>query len=218
MMKTLDLNKEAIINAYNNGQSLNAIANTYDTYAISIRRLLEKEGVPLRHDAKTSGSCYVKDGEKLIEWAKTQGRLVTKAELAQIIGTKKLSPSYFEKYPELSKYIVTYERDEFQDYIQKLYEWLQKMKIPYKPNDRTKIQMSLTALLLGEYDGLALQLDIKPTNMSKKQYEKNIKEKIERGTAAGIHILFLQKEHFENLDGVIELLDSMKYSKRGSNR
>ena len=214
-MKTLDSNKEAIINAYNNGQSMNAIANTYNTYPISIRRLLEKEGVPLRHDAKTPGSCYVKDGKKLIEWAKTQGRLVTKAELAQIVGTKKLSPSYFEKYPELSKYIVTYERDEFQDYIQKLYEWLQKMNIPYKPNDRTKIQMSLTALLLGEYDGLALQLDIKPTNMSKKQYEKNIKEKIERGIAAGIHILFLQKEHFENLDGVIELLDSMKYSKRG---
>lgn len=212
-MKTLDSNKEAIINAYNNGQSMNAIANTYNTYPISIRRLLEKEGVPLRHDAKTPGSCYVKDGKKLIEWAKTQGRLVTKAELAQIIGTKKLSPSYFEKYPELSKYIVTYERDEFQDYIQKLYEWLQKMNIPYKPNDRTKIQMSLTALLLGEYDGLALQLDIKPTNMSKKQYEKNIKEKIERGIAAGIRILFLQKEHFENLDSIVELLDDMKYSK-----
>ena len=212
-MKTLDSNKEAIINAYNNGQSMNAIANTYNTYPISIRRLLEKEGVPLRHDAKTPGSCYVKDGEKLIEWAKTQGRLVTKAELAQIVGTKKLSPSYFEKYPELSKYIVTYERDEFQDYIQKLYEWLQKMNIPYKPNDRTKIQMSLTALLLGEYDGLALQLDIKPTNMSKKQYEKNIKEKIERGITAGIRILFLQKEHFKNLDSVVELLDNMRHLK-----
>lgn len=213
-MKTLILNnKEAIINAYNNGQSMNSIASTYNTYAISIRRLLEKEGIPLRHDAKTPGSCYVKDGEKLIEWAKTQGRLVTKAELARIVGTKKLSPSYFEKYPELSKYIVTYERDEFQDYIQKLYEWLQKMNISYKPNDRTKIQMSLTALLLGEYDGLALQLDIKPTNMSKKQYEKNIKEKIERGIAAGIRILFLQKEHFKNLDSVVELLDNMRHLK-----
>ena len=55
---------------------------------------------------RRSGEPYVQNGEKLIEWAKAQGRLVTKAELAEVIGTKRLSPSYFIKYPELSKYVV----------------------------------------------------------------------------------------------------------------
>ena len=93
-------NKEAkIIDAYNSGQSMNAIAKEFHTYPTSIRRILKRHNVKLRHDTRKKGELYVKDGEKLIEWAKAQGRLVTKDELAEVVGRKILSPSYFLKYP-----------------------------------------------------------------------------------------------------------------------
>jgi len=122
----MELNSEEIIKAYNEGESLNAIAKKFHTYPTSIKRRLEKEGIELRHDIKKSGKHYVQDGEKLIEWAKAQGRPVTKLELAQVIGRKKLSPSYFEKYPELGQYIITREQNDIQKYSEKLYDWLQK--------------------------------------------------------------------------------------------
>ncbi|HAH17446.1 MAG TPA: hypothetical protein DCL29_00250 [Eubacterium sp.] len=209
-MKTQTINKKQIINAYNNGQSLNAIAKEFHTYATSIKRILEKENVELRHDSKRAGQLYVKDGEKLIEWAKAQKRLVTKTELAHVIGRKKLSPSYFEKYPELGRYVTTREQSELQIYSQKLYDWLQKTGIQYKPNDRTKINMSVTALLLGEYEGLALQIHIKPKCISKKQYEERVKAKVRKASKSGIFIIWLNKDHFENLDSTIGLLNAFK--------
>ena len=57
---------EAIIEAYNNGESMNSIARALGTYATSVKRILEKHDVELRHDDKKEGSLYVKDGEKLI--------------------------------------------------------------------------------------------------------------------------------------------------------
>ena len=168
-MKELD--KDKIIEAYNNGQSLTSIAKDLHTYATSVRRVLERYGIELRHDSKKAGELYVQDGKKLIDWAKAQGRLVTKTELAQVIGRSRLSPSYFKKYPELGQYIITQEPTELQEYSQKLYNWLQKKGIQYKPNDRTKLKVGVTALLLGEYEGLALQIHIKPTYVSKKKYE-----------------------------------------------
>lgn len=207
-MKTIDTTK--IIEAYNNGQSMTSIAKEFHTYATSIKRILEKHNVELRHDNKRAGELYVKDGEKLIEWAKSQNRLVTKTELAQVIGRRRLSPSYFEKYPELGQYIATHEQSELQLYSQKLYEWLKKTGIQYKPNDRTKIKMSVTALLLGEYEGLALQVYIKPKCISRKKYEEDVKTKVRRARENGVFIIWLNETHFENLDSMIGLLNAFK--------
>ena len=207
-MKELDRDK--IIEAYNNGQSLTSIAKDLHTYATSVRRVLERYGVELRHDTKKAGELYVRDGKKLIDWAKAQGRLVTKTELAQVIGRSRLSPSYFEKYPELGQYIITKEPTELQEYSQKLYDWLQKNGIQYKPNDRTKLKVGVTALLLGEYEGLALQIHIKPTYVSKKKYDETVKTKVRRASKNGIFIIWLSENHFEDLDSMIGLLDAFK--------
>lgn len=75
----------AIISAYEKGQSINSIAKTFETYPTSIKRILEKNKIELRHDSRKKGEVYVEDGEKLLEWAKAQGRLVTKSELAKVI-------------------------------------------------------------------------------------------------------------------------------------
>lgn len=205
---------EAIINAYNNGESMNSIAHAFKTHATTIQRILEKNDVILRHDTKKEGKLYVKDGEKLIEWAKQQDRLVTKAELAAIIGRKKLSPSYFIKYPELGHYVQTRTQKSLENYIDKLYSWLRENNIPYKPNDRTVLGgLSIDALLLGEYSNLALQISERATYVSKKKHDETLQLKLERAEKAGLQIIFLNKEHFEDLDSIKGLLDSLKYSK-----
>ena len=197
---------EAIIEAYKNGESMNSIARAFGTYAATVKRILEKHGVELRHDHKTEGSLYVKDGEKLIEWAKAQGRLVTKAELAKIAGTKRLSPSYFIKYPELGQYVETMSQNELGEYYDKLYSWLKENDIPYKPNDRTRLGVSVDALLLENYAGLALQIAEKPKTMSLKNYEEKSMIRIFRASEAGITLIHLKKHDFENLDKLKDLL------------
>lgn len=207
----MKIDYEAIIKAYNEGESMNSIARAFGTYTTTIKRILEKHNVELRHDTRVEGELYVKDGDKLIEWAKAQGRPVTKAELAKVIGRKKLSPSYFIKYPELGQYVQTRTQKSLESYINKLYSWLRENNIPYKPNDRTVLSgLSIDALLLGEYSNLALQISEKATYVSKKKHEENIKQKMERAEKAGIRIIFLNKDHFENLDDVKLLLDSLK--------
>lgn len=206
----MKIDNQAIIDAYKNGQSLNAIARAFDTYATTVKRVLEKNGVELRHDAVTKGAIIVQDGEKLIEWAKSQGRPVTKSELAKVLGKKRLTPSYFIKYPELGKYVVRREQKDIEKYTEKLYQWLNDNHIQYKPNDRTKLKVSVDALLLGEYSGLAIQIQEKPTCISTKKFEERIKLKMRRAKEADIVIVFLNKEHFEDLDGIKGLLDSLK--------
>lgn len=206
----MKIDNQAIIDAYNNGESMNAIARTFGTYATTVKRILEKHDVPLRHDTVKEGVLYVKDGEKLLEWAKSQDRLVTKTELAKVIGRKKLSPSYFIKYPELGKYVVRREQQELREYSQKLYEWLESNNISYKPNDRTKLGVSVSALLLEDYSGLAIQIQEKPSCVSNRKYEEDTKLKMRRAKEAGIVIVFLNKEHFEDLDSIKGLLDSLK--------
>lgn len=197
---------EKIITAYNNGQSMTSIANDYNTYATSIRRLLIKNNVELRHDSLKEGQLYVKHGEELIEWAKAQGRPVTKTELAKLIGVKHLSPSYFIKYPELGQYVATREQNELKEYSQKLYDWLQKNNIQYKPNDRTRLKVSVTALLLGDYSDIVLQIAIKPKCMSLKKYSEDMIEKKNRAHEQDMTILFLHKTDFEDLDLLKERL------------
>ena len=206
----MKIDNQAIIDAYNDGQSLNSIARAFGTYATTVRRVLEKNGVKLRHDTFKKGTIMVQDGEKLIEWAKAQGRLVTKSELAKVLGRKRLSPSYFVKYPELGKYVVSREQKDIQEYVKRLYQWLSENNIQYKPNDRTKLSVSVDALLLGEYTGLAIQIQEKPKYVSVKKHEESIKLKMRRAKEAGIIIVFLNKEHFEDLDSIKGLLDSLK--------
>lgn len=206
----MKIDNQAIIDAYKNGQSLNAIARAFGTYATTVKRVLEKNGVELRHDAITKGAIIVQDGEKLIEWAKSQGRPVTKSELAKVLGKKRLTPSYFIKYPELGKYVVRREQKDIEKYTEKLYQWLNDNHIQYKPNDRTKLKVSVDALLLGEYSGLAIQIQEKPTCISTKKFEERIKLKMRRAKEADIVIVFLNKEHFEDLDSIKGLLDSLK--------
>lgn len=206
----MKIDNQAIIDAYNEGQSLNSIARAFGTYATTVRRVLEKNGVKLRHDTFKKGTIMVQDGEKLIEWAKAQDRLVTKSELAKVLGKKRLTPSYFIKYPELGKYVVGREQTELEEYYQKLYTWLQDNNIDYKSNDRTRLNVSVDALLLGEYTGLAIQIQEKPKYVSVKKHEESIKLKMRRAKEAGIIIVFLNKEHFEDLDSIKGLLDSLK--------
>ena len=206
----MKIDNQAIIDAYKNGQSLNAIARAFGTYATTVKRVLEKNDVELRHDAITKGAIIVQDGEKLIEWAKSQGRPVTKSELAKVLGKKRLTPSYFVKYPELGKYVVRREQKDIEKYTEKLYQWLNDNHIQYKPNDRTKLKVSVDALLLGEYSGLAIQIQEKPTCISIKEFEERIKLKMRRAKEADIVIVFLNKEHFEDLDSIKGLLDSLK--------
>lgn len=206
----MKIDNQAIIDAYKNGQSLNAIARAFGTYATTVKRVLEKNGVELRHDAITKGAIIVQNGEKLIEWAKSQGRPVTKSELAKVLGKKRLTPSYFVKYPELGKYVVRREQKDIEKYTEKLYQWLNDNHIQYKPNDRTKLKVSVDALLLGEYSGLAIQIQEKPTCISTKKFEERIKLKMHRAKEADVVIVFLNKEHFEDLDSIKGLLDSLK--------
>lgn len=207
----MKIETSAIIEAYENGQSINSIAKVFGTYPTSIKRVLERNNVKLRHDSRKKGELYVQDGEKLLEWAKAQGRLVTRTELAAVIGKTKLSPSYFIKYPELGQYVETRTQKSLKAYVNKLYDWLKKNNIPYKPNDRTILEgVSIDALLLGEYSNLAIHISERATYVSKKKHEENIKQKMERAEKAGIRIIFLNKDHFENLDDVKLLLDSLK--------
>jgi len=197
---------EKMITKYNNGDSLNSIAKDFHTYPTTIKRILEKHDVELRHDERKEGRLYVKDGEKLIEWAKAQKRLVTKAELAKVAGTKRLSPSYFIKYPELGQYVVIHEQNELQEYSQKLYNWLQKNNIPYKPNDRTKLKVSVTALLLGDYSDIVMQIAIKPKCVSLKKYSEDMIGRKNRAHEQDMRILFLHEEDFKDLDTLKERL------------
>lgn len=207
----MKIETSAIIKAYKKGQSINSIANTFGTYPTSVRRILERNDIELRHDSRKKGELYVQNGEKLLEWAKAQGRLVTKAELANVIGKSRLSPSYFIKYPELGQYVETRTQKSLKAYVNKLYDWLKKNNIPYKPNDRTVLEgVSVDALLLGEYSNLAIHISERATYVSKKKHEENIKQKMERAEKAGIRIIFLNKDHFENLGDVKLLLDSLK--------
>ena len=210
----MKINTEAIIKAYNSGKSLNSIAKKFNTHATTIRRILLKNNIELRHDNRKAGLVYVEDGGRLIKWAKAQGRPVTKKELAKVIGTKRLSPSYFIKYPELGQYVITHEQNDLQIYTEKLYKWLQENNIPYKPNDRTKLKVSVTALLLDDYSDIVMILNIKPKCVSKKKYEQDMEEKLNRAYKTGTSIIWVKEEDFKNLDDLKKTLEFKRDVKR----
>lgn len=209
----MKIDHEAVIRAYNEGQSLNSIARAFGTYPTSVKRVLEREGIELRHDERQKGAFCVTNGEKLVEWARSQGRLVTQAELAEIVGTKRLSPSYFLKYPELGQYVKSGTQIELQEYYDKLYAWLKENNISYKPGDRKTLKLSVDALLLGEYSDIIIHIAEKPQFTSKKKYDRGIMLRSDRARALGKKIVFLQKGHFDKLDEVKEILDTLKEQK-----
>ena len=204
----MKIETKAVIDAYNKGESMTAIAKAIDTHAMTIKRILEKNNIELRHDYIKKGSILVSDGEKLIEWAKAQGRLVTKKELANVLGRTRLSSSYFIKYPELGQYIQPHDQKETQEYSNILYNWLKENHIPYKPDDRTKLGVAVTALLLGKYNGeVALQLNMKPKYVSCKEHSERMLKKTERAKEEGIKLIFVSKDDFDvDLQTITDLL------------
>ena len=60
----MKIETSAIIEAYKKGQSINSIANTFGTYPTSVRRILERNDIELRHDSRKKGELYVQNGEK----------------------------------------------------------------------------------------------------------------------------------------------------------
>lgn len=206
----MKIDNEAIIEAYISGESLNSIARAFGTYPTTVRRVLIKHGIELRKEERTKGSFWVTGGEELIEWAKAQGRLVTKAELAKVAGTKRLSPSYFLKYPELGQYVKTDVQNELEEYYEKLYAWLKENNIAYKPGDRTKLNVMIDILLLGEYSNLILQIAEKPYRVSKKAHEDRMELLFNKAKAQGMTVIFLNKDSLEDLDKLKVLLDDLK--------
>lgn len=202
---------DTIIKLYNEGESMTAIAEKFGTYPMTIKRLLEKHDVTLRHDGGKKGVPSVKDGDKLIAWAKAQGRLVTKQELAKQLGRARLSPSYFVKYPELGQYVVSKEQSEFKEYYSELYMWLQRHDIPYKTNDKTTLGAKVDVLLLGDYSGIIIQLAERPRNVSTRVHNERMNRCLFEASRLGIKTIELKKEHFEKaLEGLKETLDSLK--------
>lgn len=202
---------DTIIKLYNEGESMTAIAEKFGTYPMTIKRLLEKHDVTLRHDSGKKGIPSVKDGDKLIAWAKAQGRLVTKQELAEQLGRTRLSPSYFVKYPELGQYIVANEQSEFKEYYSELYVWLQRHGVPYKTNDKTTLGAKVDVLLLGDYSGIAMLLTERPKNVSTRVHNERMNRCLSEASRLGIKMIELKKEHFEKaLEGLKETLDSLK--------
>lgn len=206
----MELNEKEIVTSYESGESMHSIAKKHGTYTTTIKRILVKAGASLRHDEKTIGQLYVKDGDKLIEWAKKQHRLVTKAELAQVIGRKRLSPSYFLKYPELGQYVDAHEQKDLREYHNVLYNWLKDNNILYKPGDKTVLNAKVDALLLGEYSGIAIHILEKPKGMSKKRHTEQIREKIQKAKKTGIAIKFVDKEQLKDLDSIKPELNALK--------
>lgn len=204
------MDHEKIIEEYKSGKSMTQIAKDFHTYATTIKRILEKHKIEIRCINRQKGQLYVEEGETLIEWAKTQGRLVTKAELATVIGRKRLSPSYFIKYPELGQYVKAESQVELVEYYDKLYSYLKKNNIPYKPGDRTKLKVSVDALLLNEYSNIILHISEKPKCLSKNKHDKDIETKKRRAEELGMTIIFLSKEDFDKLDELKSVLDSLK--------
>lgn len=209
-MSKLKLSNQEIIDLYSKGKSMNSIAELADTYPTTIQRILQKHDITLRHDKRQKGKYYVEDGQELIEWAKAQGKLLTKAELAAHLGKTRLSSSYFMKYPELGNYIKTHEQKSNTEYITQLHTWLQQNNIFYKPNDKYTIGVMVDVILLGEYSNIAIQIDERPYYVSKPRHEEMMKTKLNRATEKGVAILFLNKEHFECLDDIKPLLDAFK--------
>lgn len=55
----MQINEQKIINSYIEGQSMTAIAKAHNTFTNTIRRILQKNKVELRHDSKKKGSLCV---------------------------------------------------------------------------------------------------------------------------------------------------------------
>ena len=94
----------------------------------------------------------------------------------------------------------------FKNIVKNYMTGCKKTGIKYKPNDRTKLHMSVTALLLGKHSNTILQIAIKPKCISKKKHSEIMQEKMKRARKQGIIIIFLYEENFEDLNVLKEVL------------
>ena len=77
------------------------------------------------------------------------------------------------------------------------------------------MKCAVTATLLGEYEGIVLDLDLKTKTMSKKFYSELQTKKIERAKEAGVSLIFVSKEDLSDLDNLQSLLDKAKETREG---
>ena len=202
------INTEELIKLYKDGASLNSLARMFNIYPMSVKRILEKNEVELRHDTYKKGVLHIDRGEELLKWAKSQGRLVSKTELAKVAGIKRLTPLYFTQYPELNQYIKVYGSKDEEDYSNQLYNWLKENNIPYKPNDKKTLGIVVTALLLDKYENIAIQINIDPST-NKKRYAEMMKNKLEKATEKGVIIIWLNEDDFKDLSVINNCLKTL---------
>ena len=119
-----------------------------------------------------------------------------------------------QKYPELGQYVASYEQKDIRKYTEQLFTWLQENDISYAPNDRSALEgIPVQAKLLDKYDGILITIDIKSVSISNARYKEMIRRRLKKANEKGLIMLFLKEEHFEDLDCIKGLLDSLKYSK-----
>lgn len=149
------------------------------------------------------------NGENLLKWVKSQGRLVSKQELAEYLGRTKINPKYFEKYPELGQYVKGYERGVFQEYYAQLYAWLQDHNILYKTNDKTLLNAKIDVVLLGEYENTIIVITERAKSVCTRLHLERLNRLAERIKIVNasrdkkIHMISLTKADFD--DGLKKL-------------
>ena len=191
MTNYYDLNEEKIINDYKNGSTMYSIAKEMKVTPGAIRNRLIKNGIELR-ESKVKRKDYASNEIKqMLKWLKSQDRLVTREELAKAIGRNRVPVHYFDDCPELTHYLKPRQQSDIAECTEKLYKWLNEHEIKFKANDRTKIGINLHAVLLDEYDNIALHLDIKPNAQSKNSFKQSLQEKIDASEKAGVKLILL---------------------------
>ena len=175
-----EADKPAIIEEYVNGMTMSSVARKYHTYPTTIRRLLKQHNIEVRDNVIRKGDVLLTDGDKLLEWAKAQGRLVTKAELGQIVRP--------------------YEQKELAPYIHQLYDWLKSNRVSYKPNDKHTLEgVAVHATLLGKYKNILVHIAIKPITVSRKNFITSMESKRKRAKEKDVEIIFLTARDFPDL-------------------
>ena len=111
-------------------------------------------------------------------------------------------------------HIASYEQKDITKFTTQLFNWLQKNEISYSPNDRSALEgIPVQAKLLEKYDGILIVIDIKSSAISNARYKEMIRRRLKKANEKGLIMLFLKEEHFDDLDSIKGLLDSLKYAR-----
>ena len=66
---------------------------------------------------------------------------------------------------------------------------------------------------MDKYDGILITIDIKSVAVSNARYKEMIRRRLKKAKEKGLVMLLLKEEHFEDLDCIKGLLDSLKHLK-----